>query len=140
MRLSSDGETTVKSWMGSLCTMLMLAVLSGFTYQKVGILIDRKDVDILSSLNVAYFGSDEKFGNKQGFNVAVALDGSLDPSIGEIVYTKYDWGFDSDGKYYIAARRLESYPCSKAELGLDQGRLSEAKFMPIHKNSQSTLK
>lgn len=141
MKLSGDGDgqTSVTSWMGSLCTLLMVLMLGGYTYQKVDVFIKKEGAVILQTLHDSYYGNDDNFGYEQGFNVAVALDTQLDPSIGQIVFVRYSWGYDSDGKYFVDERILESHRCTQAELGLDLERSNEATFMPVHYTSKSTL-
>ena len=72
MRLN-DGQTALSTWTGSICSMSLLIILLIYTYLKVDILIERKDVNILSALNDSFFDGSYKFGASHGFNVAVGM-------------------------------------------------------------------
>lgn len=45
------GEVGIKSWMGSLCSIILATVMLAYMYQKMDVLIARKDVDVLSTIN-----------------------------------------------------------------------------------------
>ena len=74
--------------MGAFCSLFLTIVLLAYTMQKIEVMISKKDIDILTSLNDSYFDSDFSFGFKQGFNIAVKWQNAsdeteyLDPSIG----------------------------------------------------------
>lgn len=137
MKLNGNGQSTVATWMGSLCTIFVLIVLAVYSYQKVDVMLEKKDVDILSVVYDSYFGNEQVFDFQSGFNIAVAPEAKLDPAVGEIVFMRYDWGYDSAGKFFNNPVRLASRPCTRAELGLEIG--ATAKFMPIHQQSKLSL-
>ena len=68
-----DGKSAAPTWMGAICSIMLLLIVISYTYQKVDILINKKDVAILSSLYDSYFDSSDQFSSEQGFNLAVAL-------------------------------------------------------------------
>ena len=45
-----DGKDNVNSYMGSFCTFFLFFVISTYGYQKMDVLIAKKDVDMLSSI------------------------------------------------------------------------------------------
>ena len=59
-----DGEDVVQTWMGSFCSIFLMAVIILYTIQKVDVLMEKKDVDILTSLNDSYLDSNFIFSNK----------------------------------------------------------------------------
>lgn len=46
-----DGVEGIQSWMGSLCSIILATVMLAYMYQKMDVLIARKDVDVLSTVN-----------------------------------------------------------------------------------------
>ena len=133
-----DGKSAAPTWMGAICSIMLLLIVISYTYQKVDILINKKDVAILSSLYDSYFDSSDQFSSEQGFNLAVALQKDLDPSIARFIFRRYEWGYDSDGELYKNIFEIESHVCTREELGLSQGK-TKSKFMPIHEKSRLTL-
>ena len=69
-------------------------------------------------------GINDTFNSTRGFSVAAALtdyvdadNPQIDPRIGELVFTHYKWGEDSDGKKFSGRYLLPSHRCSEEELG-----------------------
>lgn len=98
MRLDS-GNGSLKSIVGSLMSLILLGVLLLFTYLKADVLINKKDVDVLSTINDNFYTSDDIFDSSHGFNVAAAFTAFdsnteviLDPTYGELVFMHYYWG------------------------------------------------
>ena len=88
--------------------------------------MNKKDVDIMSSLQKNYFSADYVFDYSQGLNFAFAFtaydqvaEDILDPSYGEIAFSRYEWGMDSDGEYFVRIKEIPSHTCTKEELGLE---------------------
>ena len=50
--------------MGSICSLMILALVVMYSYQKVDILWNKKDVDVLSTINDSHFDSDFIFDYK----------------------------------------------------------------------------
>ena len=70
-----------------------------YTYLKADVLYNKKDVDILSTINDNFFTPDYELNYQNGFNIAAAFTGFdsetediLDPTYGEIVFLHYYWG------------------------------------------------
>ena len=94
---------------GALCSLILTIILIAYAYLKIDVLIEKKDVDIMRTVNDYHFADDEVFGYEEGMNVAVALtawdyneDYLLDSTYGELVFYKYSWGDRSDGERFIA--------------------------------------
>jgi len=68
-----QGKDDVKSMVGSLCSIILLIVVAGYVYLKTDVLISKKDVDILSTVNDLHFTPDDVFNYENGLNFAVAL-------------------------------------------------------------------
>ena len=50
MKLSSSGnEWQVKTYMGSLCSLIILLIIAIYTYQKLDIYLNKKAFDIVTS-------------------------------------------------------------------------------------------
>ena len=99
-----EGEQDIKSLMGSLCSVILLAITVLYSFQKAEILISKKDVDILSTINDDTYTSEDVFSYKNGFNVAVAFtsfnserEWELDPTYGSLVFNHFSWGVDESG-------------------------------------------
>ena len=86
-----------------------------YLFQKADVLVNNKDVDILSTVNRLFFDADEKFSFKDGLNIAVAFSAydneeewSLDKKYGNLVFIEYSWGQDDDGKVFTHRKPLET--------------------------------
>ena len=137
------GEEGLKSWMGSLCSIILATVMLAYMYQKMDVLIARKDVDVLSTINDQYYEDDFIFSYENGLNVAVsftAYDGEqkwiLDPTYGSLIFNSYTWGSREDGSLFAERIKLDQHICQRDELGLDEG---DAKFLPINSASRSIV-
>ena len=90
--------------MGSFLTIILFIITAAYTYQKIDVYIEKKDVDIMSSIQYSYFDETQVFDFSQGLNLAIAFtafdneqENILDKSIGEIVFKAYSWGMDEQG-------------------------------------------
>ena len=68
-----EGSDSIKSLMGSLCSIMLTILILSYAYQKMDVLIERKDIDVLSTTNEMYFPDDDEFSAKNGLRVAVAF-------------------------------------------------------------------
>ena len=103
MRLDKDSQQ-LSSWIGSGCSIILLLVLLTYTFQKLDVLINKKDVDLLTVAAVNALNDDAIFDATNGFGVAVALTSYSatepvfhDPTIGEVIFNHYKWGDNPDG-------------------------------------------
>ena len=94
-----SGTKSLPSCTGTLCSLFLLIILINYTILKVDVLLQKKDVDILSTINLNFFTQDDVFDYEKGFNIAIGLthyDSNQEPvdddSYGEIVFNHYSWG------------------------------------------------
>ena len=59
--------------MGSMLSLALLAVVAVYAFFKADILINAKDVSVLSTINDMYYGPEDEFNYDNGFNIAVAF-------------------------------------------------------------------
>ena len=129
------GDDTIKSCMGTLCSLLLLVVIGAYAYVKLGVFLIKKEANILSAIEYLWYTDDDKFSYESGgMNIAVAFSSyndekewELDPTYGELFFNSYSWGADEDGKQYKNRTRLPDHNCSRKELHLEDDD-SEAKF------------
>ena len=128
----------MKSFVGSLCSLLLLVIIMGYAYTKLDVLLMRKDVDVISTVNDLHFDDSFIFKSENGFNVAEAFtryddekEWILDPSYGELLFNSYTWGPENDGSYFTERKKLESHICTREELGLGDDK-SNSLFLPLH--------
>ena len=127
--------------MGSMLTLALLAVVIIYALVKADVLVNSKDVNVLSTINDMFFTPDDEFTYENGFNISVgftAYDSNpepiLDPTIGEVVFNHYRWGPEPDGSFITERKRIPDHSCSREELGIEEDR-SNAMFMPVYKSS-----
>ena len=105
---SLDGDSQVaQSYMGSICTIIILCVTIMYAFMKLDVLMAKKDVDVLSAVKDLALTSEDKFTYINGFNIAIAFtefnsnrEYELDPKYGRVVINSYSWGADSDGNLF----------------------------------------
>ena len=56
-----NGANDLKSIMGSLCSLIVLLFVVAYAGQKMEILLNKKDVDVLSTVNDSHFDPDYIF-------------------------------------------------------------------------------
>ena len=128
MRFDKDSPD-LKSLMGALCSIILAVVTLAYAVQKADVLINRRDVDVLSTINDMEIAETDMFNYNNGFNIAVgftAYDSNtepiLEPSIGELVFNHFTWGEMEDGTYGTTKPKIETHPCTREELGLTEDR------------------
>ena len=121
-----DTQDTIRTFMGLFCSIILIAIVSSFAYQKTDIWLKMKDVDILSSTHKHHFDSDYVFSSEMGLNFAVAFtkydsetEDVLHASYGSLVFSTFEWGVDAQGKPITRFNEIQSHSCSKEELGLE---------------------
>ena len=129
------GRDTLQTYAGLFFSVLLFIFVSFYAAQKVDILINKKDVDVLSVVNKNFYDSKYIFDYSKGFNVAVAFTASdnqseyiLDPTYGRLVFEKVSWGTDENGSFFTNYEEMDTHICTKDELGL--GDPEGMKFMP----------
>ena len=128
--------------------MFVISLVVSFTMLKAEVLLNRKDVDVLSTINDRFFTPDDVINYEQnGFNIAAAFtayDSSeediLDPSYGELVFKHYYWGLQEDGIYRSGRQKINStHTCSGKELGIENER-NDSNFFTIREDDADILK
>ena len=78
-----------------------------YTIQKVDVLIEKKDVDVLSATKDLVFTPDDTISYQNGFNIAVAFtefsneqEWELPPEYGSLVINSFSWGVNLDGSFF----------------------------------------
>ena len=156
--MTIDGDIQVaKSFLGSICSLIILCLTLAYAYQKIEVLISKKDVDILSAVKELVYSDTDKFTYENGLNVAFAFtsfsneeEWELDPAYGTLVFNSYEWGIKPDGTVFTERKRLPSHVCTKDELAIDESAeeesLSElnserpAHFFKVHPSGESFTK
>ena len=99
--------------MGATCTIALLLLVCAYMGQKIDILVNRSDVNIVTASLDTFFDTDYVLDYDAGLNFAFAFtayDGSDDrplddPSMVEVVFNAYQWGgAATDGGDYFAGR------------------------------------
>ena len=145
-RMKLDKNTNqIQSHMGSYLSILATLIILAYAYRKADVLIARKDVDILSTINDQAFTQHDIFSYENGLNIAVAFtayDGDpvtlLDPTIGQVVFNHFYWGPQDDGTFGSERIPIKSHTCSRVELGLDQDE-EGSRFLPIYETSKQEV-
>ena len=80
-------------------SLLLIGVVILFAYLKADVLINRKDVDVLSTINDNFYTPDDVIDFSNGLNIAAAFlrfdsdpEPTLDPTYGELAFMHYYWG------------------------------------------------
>ena len=145
MRLDA-GNQSLPSIFGSVMSIFITIVIILFTALKADVLIQKKDVDILSTVYDRYFTQEDVFTYQNGFNVAAAFtkfnsdtEYLLDPTYGELVFQHYYWGLQQDGQYKSGRERINSmHNCTREELGMESDK-TKAKFQPAYVDNQDLI-
>ena len=134
------GRDTLQTYAGLFFSVLLFIFVSFYAAQKVDILINKKDVDVLSVVNKNFYDSKYIFDYSKGFNVAVAFTSYesqseyiLDPTYGRLVFEKVSWGVDETGSFFTNYEEMDKHVCTKEELG--HGDPEGLKFLPVETNS-----
>ena len=53
-----DGETSLLSWMGCALTYVVVIIVGLYSLQKIDVLLKKKDVDVLSTINDYFYSED----------------------------------------------------------------------------------
>lgn len=137
------GKKAVDSSSGACCSLVLIFVILLYTYQKAGVLFNRKDFNVMQTVRDQAFTSDYVFSYEKGFNFAFAFtsfdnekEWLLDPTYGEMVVKHSGWGVNSDKSVFSNVSSVETHLCSKEELGLGSDK-SKSAFMPIEPASQN---
>ena len=125
MRLR-ENDSYYRSFMGALCSLIILLFLLTFSAAKLQTLILVSDVDIFQASKDYALSQRERFSSDDGFFIAAAItEYDKDPDsiereeFGELVIEQYGWGNENLG-YSYGTREIPNHQCSDSELGLSQ--------------------
>ena len=97
-----QGITKVYTWSGFAFTLLLVLIIGVYAAQKVGVLVERSDVDIFETELISYFDETYSFGAESHLNLAVAIaafddieEPILDPTIGYLTFKAFEWGVEN---------------------------------------------
>ena len=131
--------------MGTILTVMQSVLIFMFFYSKLLTIINRHEVDIMSAVNQNELTSDYEFKAEDGFFAAAALTRfDSNPEIiedwtyGELVISKFGWGYDLNENIEAQRQRLDYHYCSDEELGLEVGK--KTKVYPLDESSMGELK
>jgi len=116
-------------------------MLSGYTYQKFDVLINKKDVKVLSTEIDSAIADTDVYDTSNGIKIAVAFsayDDNTEPileeSLGRVVFSKWHWGARENGTTFSSKEEIPSQYCSREELGLENAKDDQPNvFYPIAK-------
>ena len=93
------GTDSIKSLMGSFCSVLLTIIMITYASQKMDVLTTRKDVDVHATIHDNHWTDDKVFSAKNGFRVAIAFTTysseekwELDPTYASLRFNSYSWG------------------------------------------------
>ena len=99
MRVDDSGGQTYGSIMGAICSIILLLITVFYAYLKLMVLIEKTDVNILTSELDMHYDDTEEFTYENGLNIAVAFtaydsetEWILLPEYGELVFNYAEWG------------------------------------------------
>ena len=106
------GSADVRTYSGSICSLLLAFVVLLYTYLKIDVLINKKDITIMTAINNNFFTSDDVLSYENNLNVAAAFTAYdseteiiLEPEYGELVFKHFAWGEAADGSGYVSERQ-----------------------------------
>lgn len=88
MNLDRENGVKMPSCVGLICSMLMYALIFGYAYYKVDIMLNMKNVNMAETVYEKYFDEQDSFGAGQGLSLAIANPG-LEPKYGRIVFRMF---------------------------------------------------
>ena len=98
MGLDKEGSKSQPSFVGSIFSLMVFGTVLSYAILKVQNLMEKKDVDILSTVEEFHFEELDLFTTKQGLQIAVAFTGfnsnteyELDPAYGELIFNRIEW-------------------------------------------------
>ena len=72
MRLD-QGSQQVKSWGGVICSLILFLLVGGYTFQKLDVLLNKRDTDLLTTTNPNVLTMADEFDHSMGLNFAAAF-------------------------------------------------------------------
>lgn len=82
-------------------------MIGAYTLQKLDVLVNRRDVDLITMTSSNALSGTDVFDSSMGFYLAAAFtayddetEPIDDPTVGELVFNHYKWGADKDGSLF----------------------------------------
>ena len=102
-----DGNEAVPTVSGLFFSIILTIFLIGYTWQKVDILINKKDAKVFSTQQISAILDTEVYDTRLGLKIAVSFvdtksdtpGAKLDKSFGRVVFKRWIWGDDENGVY-----------------------------------------
>ena len=126
----------MQSWGGALCSLFLFITITAYSFQKLDVLFNGRDVDLIVSMKTNALQSHDEFDASMGLNFAAALtayddneEPIDDPTFGELVFNHHKWGRNSDGSIFASGRyRIKSHRCTSEELGVSKSTDASSLF------------
>ncbi len=67
------GKMEVDSWGGTVCTFILFLFIFAYLLQKLDVLINKRDIDLLSVVVANDLSYDDVFDSSMGLNIAAAF-------------------------------------------------------------------
>ena len=134
-----DSNNIYLSYMGALCSLILIILVLTYTFSKLMILINSSKIDLVSNYDIGALTYEDKFTGEDGFFVAAALtnyDDETEPlydsRYGDLTLEHHGW---DSLRLETSSTALPTHSCSDEELGLD----ANAEF-PIFAGSFNEVK
>lgn len=123
-----DGNRSLKTPCGVIVNLIALFVIAAYTSQKMTVLLQRSNVNTLTTDLHNYYPDEYEFSSSQGLSIAMGVidyfdeDFTLsDPTYGQFMFQSYSWGIDeTTGQIFGDIKDLASHQCTREELGLTE--------------------
>ena len=137
-----NAQKSKQSFMGSFLTIAIGLTTFMFFYAKTLAIVEKLDVDIMSTLIDNAVAVDEMFTADHGFFIAAALTAynsnttlTEEPRYGELVFEKLGWGNEGIDATEMKA---STHFCTDEELGIE--RTENTVMFPLVSYSQAEVK
>ena len=116
-----EGLDSLTTWMGLLCSVLVIAIMLTYSIIKTDIFLSGEDFQILSIAGQSELPKDFVMSYDQGLNFALAfaaystdLGPELVPSIAHLAFEAKEWYYDKELDRFVIQRvPLETHPCTR---------------------------
>ena len=116
----SSEKQQINSGLGAFCTVLILIVVSLFTYQKAEILISNKEMRLVEFTMKNYYDGSEFFTEQDGLAIAFATPDVIDPTYYTVQAGYMHWGYSETEGFYSSVEPIQTHQCSLEELGISK--------------------
>ena len=118
--------------MGTVISLALVIILTGYGIYKCNLVFTRQGFQMTSTSKEGFYTSADKFKRDNGFAFAITLWKDLDPSIGNLVISSDEWGYEENGEKFYRNTDLKTHICTDQELGLSESKDGRpSTFFPI---------